>query len=519
MPSAIRTKSGIALWLGITVLLCLSIVTEARAATSRVYWGDFGGTTVGAVRPDGTESEPGLISGASYPSGIATSRTHVYWTNLSTNSISRAKLDGGEVEPGFIEGVEALALAISEGHLFWSDGNAHEIGRAKLGGGEVEPGFIEGVNSFYGLAADYEHLYWSDATDGEIGRANLDGSGLEPAFIKPAGSTIPYGVAVDPGHVYWANAGNDSIGRAEIDGEGIEEAFIPNAHPAGVAVDSKHVFWGHIGIGSDDTLGRAEIDGEDAEPDFVTGTGFPYGVATVPETTLTTSSSPGVVLGAGSIHADTLLYGAETPTGTIALSLFGPGDETCAGAPLATYPDAVSGNGHYESPPYTPTEAGEYRWRASYSGDGGNEPVTGPCGATIRVSPAPSRSAGDAGACPTIDTSAATFSPMRRPGKTVPGVRASVSVGAPSLAEVDGSISFELRGRPHTASLGSRSLQVTSTARLRLPLPRALRPTLPPGSRVKVSLRISATPDSPPGCASGLSVMHTFKARIVNVLR
>ena len=40
----------------------------------------------------------------------------------------------------------------------------------------------------------------------------------------------------------------------------------------------------------------------------------------------------------------------------------------------------VSGNGDYQSEPFSPTEAGTYRWVASYSGDNNNEPVATSCG-------------------------------------------------------------------------------------------------------------------------------------------
>jgi hypothetical protein len=61
--------------------------------------------------------------------------------------------------------------------------------------------------------------------------------------------------------------------------------------------------------------------------------------------------------------------------------LYGPDDATCANAARFTSPTiAVSGNGTYASTPsFTPTTAGTWRWRASYSGDANNNAVTGPC--------------------------------------------------------------------------------------------------------------------------------------------
>jgi len=66
---------------------------------------------------------------------------------------------------------------------------------------------------------------------------------------------------------------------------------------------------------------------------------------------------------------------------TIDFKLYGPGDSTCTGSTVfeslnVPYP---VGGGSVTSAPYTPTQAGTYRWVASYSGDVNNAPVTGLC--------------------------------------------------------------------------------------------------------------------------------------------
>ena len=42
----------------------------------------------------------------------------------------------------------------------------------------------------------------------------------------------------------------------------------------------------------------------------------------------------------------------------------------------------VSGNGGYDSDPYTPLAAGTYRWIANYGGDDNNEPTANDCNAS-----------------------------------------------------------------------------------------------------------------------------------------
>jgi uncharacterized repeat protein (TIGR01451 family) len=100
-------------------------------------------------------------------------------------------------------------------------------------------------------------------------------------------------------------------------------------------------------------------------------------------------SSPDVPIG-GSVNDTATLSGGDNPTGTITFELFGPEDATCATAPVSTTTvNVTAGNGSYPSPDFSPAAVGTYRWTASYSGDGQNEPATVGCnagGQTVTVS-------------------------------------------------------------------------------------------------------------------------------------
>jgi len=103
--------------------------------------------------------------------------------------------------------------------------------------------------------------------------------------------------------------------------------------------------------------------------------------------TLSTSASADVVLG-NAISDTALLSGTATQplssfinngagaaaVGTITFNLYGPGDNTCTTS-IYTTTKTVSGNGSYgpAGVSFTPTQAGTYRWVASY---GGNLPNT-----------------------------------------------------------------------------------------------------------------------------------------------
>jgi hypothetical protein len=95
--------------------------------------------------------------------------------------------------------------------------------------------------------------------------------------------------------------------------------------------------------------------------------------------TVTTDAGPDFVIGSGNLIDSATLTGGSNPTGTITFKLYGPDDANCSGPVIFTSTTAVSGNGSYQSDPFTPTQAGTYRWIANYSGDTGNNPTANGC--------------------------------------------------------------------------------------------------------------------------------------------
>lgn len=97
------------------------------------------------------------------------------------------------------------------------------------------------------------------------------------------------------------------------------------------------------------------------------------------EPTLTTVASGDIPLGDESTDQATLT-GAFQPTGTITFNLYGPGDVVCEEAPVETSSVTLTpGQTVATSAPFEPLVAGDYRWRAAYSGDVNNLPAGTGC--------------------------------------------------------------------------------------------------------------------------------------------
>ncbi|HJV08808.1 MAG TPA: right-handed parallel beta-helix repeat-containing protein, partial [Acidimicrobiales bacterium] len=93
---------------------------------------------------------------------------------------------------------------------------------------------------------------------------------------------------------------------------------------------------------------------------------------------LTTQASPSVPVG-GQIFDTATLTGDIDPTGSLVFRLYGPGDPTCAGPPVAVLPVPLAADQFvYQSPSVTTMSVGTYRWVAEYLA-GAGPAVTTPC--------------------------------------------------------------------------------------------------------------------------------------------
>jgi hypothetical protein len=101
-------------------------------------------------------------------------------------------------------------------------------------------------------------------------------------------------------------------------------------------------------------------------------------VTVVRDTPVVTVSVPPTIEVGAPLSAAVTLAGTH-PDGTLTFELFGPADPDCAATPLYSSTTAVNGNATVQSPAVLASEAGTYRWRASYGGDEDNDPASSDC--------------------------------------------------------------------------------------------------------------------------------------------
>lgn len=452
MPLAVP-KHGRHILIAAAVLALVSLVFAGTAAAeSRLYWTNNASGSIATANRAGGEVIQKLFFGSPEPYGIAADSSHVYWTDEGTDEIGRAELNGGNVEASLIPagGEVPEGMAVDGDYVYWANLVGQAIGRADLDGSNPEPNFIQlSAASFpEGVAIEGHHIYWTAAGHGgEIGRSNLAGGEVDEELITGLGGAIS-ALAADSTHLYWST--NVGVGRAALDGTEIEPGLVTGqTSVGGVAVDNEHVYWTSF---TTNRIGRAELDGGTPQPTFITGAESPDTIAVSTNATTTGGGTSATSLTQGeSVHGTAAVGGGESTSGTVTFALYGPGDETCAAAPLETFAVPVAGNGSYESPDVTPSVPGTYHWAAGYEGDAINAASSSACAAgAFTVAAAP--------IVPTPPTTPPTPTPRKPTPTTTP---TATDPGHPALG-----LPLLKVGRDSVSGLGQISLGVPSAGEL-----------------------------------------------------
>ena len=163
--------------------------------------------------------------------------------------------------------------------------------------------------------------------------------------------------------------------------------------------------------------------------------------------TLTTTATPTAPVGGSISDTATLAGGSGTLGGTITFTLYGPNDATCGNAAIFTNPKTVvssgGGAGTAISDPFTPSQAGTYRWRASYSGDTNNAATATACN--------------DLGETSVVTQATPILTTLAMPTVLVTGSISDTATLAGGSGTLGGTITFTLYG-PNDATCGNAAI-------------------------------------------------------------
>jgi low density lipoprotein receptor-related protein 5/6 len=209
-------------------------------------------------------------------------------------TIQRSNLDGTAVEMFASANNGAADVAVSSGKVYWTDsiaeqvvggGQSGQVWRANADGSDPQS-IVSGLVHPIAVAVNGSKVYWTEVGQnfdgqGSIQRSNLDGSDLETLL---SGIDEANGLAIDPagGRMYWTDLASQRIQSANLDGSDVADVLTGLDAPTQIDIFGGKMYWTNSGGQSANSILRANLDGSQLET-LVSGDGFPFGIAVVPE--------------------------------------------------------------------------------------------------------------------------------------------------------------------------------------------------------------------------------------------
>ena len=88
---------------GLTI--CAALWAMPETVNGQIYVGNFGSGTIGEYNPDGTTINASLVSGLTYPEGIAVSGGNIFVANMGIGTIGEYTTAGATVNASLVSGL------------------------------------------------------------------------------------------------------------------------------------------------------------------------------------------------------------------------------------------------------------------------------------------------------------------------------------------------------------------------------------------------------------------------------
>lgn len=222
-----------------------------------------------------------LVSGLSFPTGIAVLGSDLFVTNQATGTIGEYTTSGATVNANLISGLGTAltnwgGIAVSGANLFVVDDDHMRIGEYTTSGAMVNANLISlNDNTISGIAVSGSDLFLTDDASGTIGEYTTSGGTINADLVT--GLNGPNGIAVS-GTDLFVPLGGGGIGEYTTAGATVNARLVP---PSGIinqyamAVSGTNLF-----VASSNGIAEYSTSGAAVNTSLVTsGLTYPYGIA------------------------------------------------------------------------------------------------------------------------------------------------------------------------------------------------------------------------------------------------
>ncbi|MGH7943362.1 MAG: hypothetical protein ACREFR_20070 [Limisphaerales bacterium] len=210
---------------------------------------------------DGSTINGSLITGFSYPTGMAISGDDLFVVDNVAGTIGEYTTSGQTVNASLITGLNGPGgIAVSGNDLFvanYADDDGY-IGEYTTAGATVNASLISSVYNPLGIAISGYDLFVANIYGGAIGEYTTSGDTINPNFIT--GLSRPYNIAISGNDLFVAEYGSGAVAEYGTDGSTVNASLISGLdYPMGIAVGPvpEPIFRGNGRIGNHRLLASA----------------------------------------------------------------------------------------------------------------------------------------------------------------------------------------------------------------------------------------------------------------------
>jgi hypothetical protein len=284
------------LWSSLSIIFLGTVL--APQTHGQIFVTNTGTGTIGEYDYNtGGTINASLVSGLSFPWGIAVSGANLYVANNTAETIGEYNaITGAAVNPSLVSGLYGPdGIALSGANLFVANsgfGNGTTIGEYNATtGATVKVPLVSGLSSPTGVAVSGGYIYVANDNSGTIGKYNAT-SGAPVKVPLVSGLSHPSGVAVSGANLYVANSGTGIIGEYNATtGAAVKASLVSGLNsPVGIALSGANLFVANAGSG---TIGEYNATtGATVNASLVSGLSGPFGIAAVAEPTVFNHLTP-----------------------------------------------------------------------------------------------------------------------------------------------------------------------------------------------------------------------------------
>lgn len=435
-----------------------------------------------------------------------------YVTSTSTESVLPIDLAAGTTGTPIAVGESPSAIAITpDGEsAYVADYSNGSVTAIDLATGTPAANIPVGDNPIaIAIAPDGGTAYVLNRTVGEIVPIDLDDN-LPGVSISLGGPAYAIAIAPDGETAYVAMEGDDSILPIELPAGAVGAPIAVGKTPAAIAIapDGETAY---VANANSDYITRIDLASGATAP-IPVGT-RPIGIAIPPLQSPHASFTAAVAPAGQPTRFDASASTAGDATPAAYEWEFGDGASLTTRTPVVQHTYARSGAHTATLSVRNACAPGAiFTGPISFTGQTAfcNGPTTDRASHQVAIPAVP-----PAARCPRLVATPRGYTPATRvKGGQVPGVRARILVNAPVKLQVKATLAFRRKHSSRRIALGRHTLDNSGARNLRLPLPRDLRRRLPLGTRVKLTLTITADA----GCGAKQSSRQTIRTRVVKVL-